>query len=1012
MRTIQYFHIDPDNCFFWDLADLEVMREYRDSDAIKHMVAKYGDIAREVPMNRVPYTVMPILHIITNTMQDSRALQDARDGSVYGFSNRALFAITSGRTSDGRIECASFQQANAVNAFLAFVFGSKAQTDFPNGDMSIMTRIARIRRANGMRDPFIVQMWFLPFGQGQWIADVKSAMIDALSRDPIGREFDVFSLDAGQTEIASSIHMRAGMAREKRKRGLIVITGDVGSIGVSIPDLDVVMLLNDIESSDMVYQQMMRVMTEAKDKRCAFVVDFNVFRMLNVLATYVAERCGHTAGVTMNERIRWCISHLVRIDQDLWDCRETPGVLVARDDVIAALLAKWRESAQSAHFLVDKLRKEITVIAHIDQNILDGTTALRDKSACDKSARDKSARDKSVSTGIEIREIVREEPHCHEIQEERDFRAININEIIACVIYDMILLCDCSESRDMLMTLEWIDDHSDARNALCDQIARLFPKITRPESRDHFATFLYIIRNNYNVLMVARETFDMVRARLGSELLDNPDAMIAYLSKHLRPRETEKKQMGEVFTPPKLICDMLEKLREIVPDIWTNPARRFLDPAAGIGNFPAFIYARLMDGLVSAIPDVDARRIHILTRMLYLCELNPKNVQICARIFHGCPHIYECDFLKREFAELKFDVIVGNPPYNAPSASGRATGNTLYPKFIEKCATLLERDGYQVMVHPGIWRKPGNKLHDLMFARQIHYLEIHTKREGQSLFGATTRYEWYITQNCDPASRGQSRVRFDDGEVLDISISAETPFLPNHGFSIIEKIRAKSREIGVMSVRCGGSSTSMSCSDDPTESHKFPFVNSTCITNGAVIKYSAKAHPAQKLQKVIFANNEVIVPFYDPGYFGTTQQGLYQLVADRYEGITLCKWLQSRLMQYMVGACKWSMFRTEYEMFAHVPFIRARFETDRDIYAYFDLSREEIARIEAWSHARDFGKCAQVLLDPRETNSTISEPRIEKISMVQLREKCRAANIRGRSKMSREQMMDALHIAT
>jgi hypothetical protein len=73
-------------------------------------------------------------------------------------------------------------------------------------------------------------------------------------------------------------------------------------------------------------------------------------------------------------------------------------------------------------------------------------------------------------------------------------------------------------------------------------------------------------------------------------------------------------------------------------------------------------------------------------------------------------------------------------------------------------------------------------------------------------------------------------------------------------------------------------------------------------------------------------------------------------------------------MQYIVGACKWSMFQTEYEMFAYIPFVRTRFESDSALYTYFGLTVDEIAQIESSSSSpplRDYGGKVYGLLNPR-----------------------------------------------
>lgn len=77
-------------------------------------------------------------------------------------------------------------------------------------------------------------------------------------------------------------------------------------------------------------------------------------------------------------------------------------------------------------------------------------------------------------------------------------------------------------------------------------------------------------------------------------LIDNPKKLLELINDCLKPKETEKRKFGEVFTPIKLIDDMLDKLPS---DVWSNEKLKWFDPAAGMGNFPIVVYLRLMDSL-------------------------------------------------------------------------------------------------------------------------------------------------------------------------------------------------------------------------------------------------------------------------------------------------------------------------------------------------------------------------------------------------------------------------------
>jgi type I restriction-modification system DNA methylase subunit len=66
------------------------------------------------------------------------------------------------------------------------------------------------------------------------------------------------------------------------------------------------------------------------------------------------------------------------------------------------------------------------------------------------------------------------------------------------------------------------------------------------------------------------------------------------IKQYLSVKEEEKNKHGEVFTPVKIIEEMLDKLPN---KIWSNPELKWLEPASGIGNFFMAVYSRLLKGL-------------------------------------------------------------------------------------------------------------------------------------------------------------------------------------------------------------------------------------------------------------------------------------------------------------------------------------------------------------------------------------------------------------------------------
>lgn len=105
----------------------------------------------------------------------------------------------------------------------------------------------------------------------------------------------------------------------------------------------------------------------------------------------------------------------------------------------------------------------------------------------------------------------------------------------------------------------------------------------------------------------------------------------------------KRKDNDEVFTPPFLIDEMLDKLPK---KVWSDPTKTWLDPCAGLGNFSVIILKRLMKGLKTWQPNPELRKQHILENMLFHVEMNPESIQKLQRVLNpeGKYHLnIKCD---------------------------------------------------------------------------------------------------------------------------------------------------------------------------------------------------------------------------------------------------------------------------------------------------------------------------------------------------------------------------------
>ena len=1040
-KPMWHYNIPSECCLFWDLEDSRLMREWGQPEAFARLCEKHGSADMENARDdtyksgetddsiRSCYENSPRLSIFTTTMQTDiydvvRAAigSGTSEESAYGFSMRALLMPT----KDGK----AFQNQSAVDTFLALISGSEKTKHYKTGDMSFLARIRRHWKRTGHRDceEFMTQVWFIPSGVGQLLEHVKPAMISRINANPVLKKYATLTLDSGMGDISKAVSSAVVDAKADGKHGLIILTGNVGSLGVSLPEVDVAFMLHDMESADMNYQQMMRVLTEMQGKKDGIVVDLNVWRFLNTINLY-ASRCGQ-ANKSSVDRINWCLSNLIDVDPDMWDCAESP-VSFQKHAIGDMLTKQWRKMLECTGMSLATLARKIIDLGE-DQEELDQIVHAQ---KCAQMHDNKVLDQEKLPSGIEIKSEGGKESEEKAVEAveavDKEEEAVlpekaNLNDMLARFIPDIAILSGCKS--DLLEALATIQSDKREHAAMSKMIDELYmnedatdegqkpvpmPLPSKPKP-DSFNLLIKIIMNNYKKLNDARETFEVISGRMN--VLDNPEELVAFIGQHLKPKELLKKKHGEVFTPPILIQQKFGKLVNADPTIWTDPSKKFLDPANGIGNYPAIAYQNLMEGLAVAIPNEAARKKHILEKMLYMCELTELNVEISRKLFDP-DNIYALNLHQGSYLDLdpmqewgveQFDVIFGNPPYQPPS-NGKKGGKSLWPIFVQKSMNLLKPNGFLVFVHPALWRKPKNELHDLMFGKQFHYLSIHTKQEGDKLFHATTRYDWYILQNTE-ATR-PTMVHFDDGMELSVMIQPSLQFIPNHGHDIFTKILSTpGPTLNALSTH-EGSTGSDTTSKTKSEVFCYPLVNSVSKTKGINCMYSSKPLKNQFMSKVIFSNGEFVLPFYDEGVFGTTQGGIFIEVSSEAEGQKIARFLKSKLIYYIVSATKWSNFETNKQIFWSIPHPHELPDnmTDAEIYAYFGLTLEEIGRIETNQpkgglsdyiplKAPDVtaSASASAMVPESESESTTADASsYAKMTITELKKICKEKNIKG-----------------
>jgi hypothetical protein len=403
--------------------------------------------------------------------------------------------------------------------------------------------------------------------------------------------------------------------------------------------------------------------------------------------------------------------------------------------------------------------------------------------------------------------------------------------------------------------------------------------------------------------------------------IDERQLVEEFTKLRLTPNLARKKQRGEVFTPDTLINEMLDKLPN---EVWSNEELKWFDPAVGIGNFMIQVYYRLMKGLEDKIPDESKRKEHIVSNMLYMSEIDDDNVSACRKIFGvGC-NAYHGDTLlldtEKTFGMDKFDVIVGNPPYNANGTLG--TGNTIWTKFVHLALGSLNDDGYLVFVHPSGWRKPDSEksknsgLFELMTkSNHVLYLEMHSSRDGMKTFNAGTKYDWYILHTRNNDGNLKTVVRDEDGVIADVDLT-KWSWLPNKKLLSVYELMGTGCKV-LYSRSSYGADNKKRVSKEKTQEFKYPLIHSTPQSGVRYMYSNTKEFGMFGVSKVIFGDsgiNDVVIDM--KGKYGMTQHALAIEVSSKEEASEVSYALKTEAFQEILSACTWSNYQIDWRLFA------------------------------------------------------------------------------------------------
>jgi len=279
--------------------------------------------------------------------------------------------------------------------------------------------------------------------------------------------------------------------------------------------------------------------------------------------------------------------------------------------------------------------------------------------------------------------------------------------------------------------------------------------------------------------------------------------------------------------------------------------------------------------------------------------------------------------LLREKNNMKFDVVIMNPPYQSrtnksDSDKGSGSRNTIWQNFVEYGLKIINDNGFLCSIHPPRWRKPEDKTGTLMKKQQIHYLEMHSKPDGVKTFGCQTPYDWYILQKKMPYK--ESTVVTYSKKVSKVNL-LDFEFLPSEHIGIISRIVNNDfkENIDVIYNRSAYAPDKKWMSPTQSKIYYLPCIHSIHASGKIRTFWSSKYNGnGLGVKKIIIPDIEMPNPILDlKGEFGLTCHTFGIKIKSKKEGELIISAIKSEKFKKIIMSTKWSSFQTEWRMFKY-----------------------------------------------------------------------------------------------